>query len=220
MQRLGTALVALLALVALAGAAGTFATVEGPSVAGDGAPTGATTPPDPPPATGVPAGASDSAVQRAATPTAAAAGDSGGVSPLVVPAVGGSLLAAGLLVVVLTGHDVRVPAVPEDDSGGGDPTPSVSPAYDSPAENTVTRAWRTLRDRVRADETATPGDVAGRALDRGLPDESVERITERFRAVRYGDEEPTAAESDRAEAAAESLDAADGDGGSDPPDGR
>ncbi|WP_436929673.1 DUF4129 domain-containing protein [Halosimplex halobium] len=205
MQRSGTALVGLLALVALAGAAGTFGAVDGPVVTGDGTPAGPATPTEVPPPTGVPGGASESEVQRAATPTTAAAGDSGGVSRFVVPAVGGSLLAAGLLVVFLTGHDERAPEVPDDGPGDDDPTPAVDPAYDSPDGNAVTRAWRHLRDRADADETATPGDVAARALDAGLPGSPVETVTDRFRAVRYGDGSPSTDGSDPAATAAERL---------------
>ena len=223
MDRTTTAAVGLLALVALAGAAGTFGAVDGPVVSGDGTPTGRETPTELPPPTGVSGGTSDAEAQRAATPTPAAAGDSSGVSPLVVPAVGGSLLAAGLLVVFLTGHDERAPepvaADPETD-----PTPTAEPSYGSPDETAVIRAWRTLRDRTSADETATPGDVAARAAERDLPPGPVARITERFRAVRYGDGKPTADESDRAATDAESLDptGGDDDGGValDAPDGR
>ncbi|QLH79224.1 DUF4129 domain-containing protein [Halosimplex rubrum] len=226
MQRLGTALIAVLALVALAGAAGTLGAVTGPVVSGGETPTGSATPTAEPPPTGVPGDAADSEVQRAATPTTAAAGNSGGVSPFVVPAVGGSLLAAGLLVVFLTGHDDRAPAVPDDDSAGEDPTPGVSPAYGSPDESAVTRAWRRLRDRTDADGTATPGDVAARALDRSLPSEAVATITDRFRAVRYGgesadDERSSAAEAAEAiDSAAESVPRGSEPGDCDPTDGR
>ena len=226
-QRLGTALVGLLALVALAGAAGTFGAVEAPVVSGGGTPTGPSTPTDLPPPTGVPGGLADSEIQRAAAPTTAATGSSGGVSPFVVPAVGGSLLAAGLLVVVLTGHDERAPAAPDETTAGEGPTPTVDPAYDPPEENAVTRAWRRLGERADADETATPGDVAARALDRRLPRESVVTITERFRAFRYGGDSAGGERGEPAAEAAEALDSADGsdapDDGSgdrDPTDGR
>ncbi|QLH84198.1 DUF4129 domain-containing protein [Halosimplex pelagicum] len=225
-QRLGTAAVALLALVAFAGAAATFGAVDGPVASGDGTPTGPATPTEVPPPTGAPGGAPDSEVQRAATPTTAAAGDSGGVSPFVVPAVGGSLLAAGLLVVFLTGHDDRAPAVPEEESADEDPRPAVSPSYDSPDESAVTRAWRRLRDRSDADETATPGDVAARALDRSLPGDAVETVTDRFRAVRYGGESAGDEREEPAAEAAEALDSVgesegtDDPGDRDPTDGR
>ncbi|WP_436906624.1 DUF4129 domain-containing protein [Halosimplex marinum] len=218
MQRSGTALVGLLALVALAGAAGTFGAVEGPVVGGDGGPEGPAAPTEVPPPTGAPGGVSDAEVQRAEAPTTAAAGDSGGVSPFVVPAVGGSLLAAGLLVVFLTGHDERAPEVPDDGRGEGDPTPTVDPAYDSPDGNAVTRAWRRLRDRAGAGETATPGDVAARALDRRLPQEPVATVTERFRAVRYGGDSPSADGSEAAAAAAQRLESVDGPANDDPTD--
>lgn len=209
MKRLAV-LVAALAVVALAGAAATFGSVDGPAVTGDGTDAGPLTATESPPPTGAPGGIAGGAVERVATPTTAAASDAGGVSPFVVPAVGGSLFAAGLLVVFLTGHDERAPAVPGD-SLDDDPTPAVDPEYRSPEENSVTRAWRTLRERAGGDESATPGDVAARALDRHLPAESVAAITERFRAVRYGGERPPADRPDRAAEAAAALDSSSDD---------
>ncbi|WP_415382581.1 DUF4129 domain-containing protein [Halosimplex sp. TS25] len=227
MQRLGIALVALLALVALAGAAGTFDAVEGPSITGDETPTGQPMLTDVPPPTGAPPGSDESGVQRAPTETRApASGDGGGVSPLFVPAVVGSLFASGLFVVFLTGDDERASEAPAgDDSAGEDPVPSVDPDYDSPAESTLVGAWRRLRELAETDETATPGEVAARATDRGLPADPVSTVTDRFRAFRYGDEQPTDEPVASAETAAERLDGAahragDGDRDSGPTDGR
>ncbi|WP_123537368.1 DUF4129 domain-containing protein [Halosimplex salinum] len=193
MKRLGTALVALLALVALAGAAGTFDAVQEPSFTDEETPVDGPKFTDVPPPTGAPGGADDSAARHSPTETAAGAGDSGGVSPIVVPTVVGSLFASALFAVFLTGDDERAPDAPAatDDAETG-PEPTVEPDYDSPGENAVARAWQRLRGRVDADdETATPGEVAARALDRRLPDEPVSTLTDEFRAVRYGDEPAT-----------------------------
>ncbi|MFC7195607.1 hypothetical protein ACFQL4_14855 [Halosimplex aquaticum] len=192
MQRLGTALVAFLALVALAGAAGTFDAVEGPSITGDETPAGQPTLTEVPPPTGAPAGSDESSVQRAPTETrAAASGSGGGVSPLFVPAVVGSLFASGLFVVFLTGDDERAPeAPPGDDSTDENPVPNVDPDYGSPAESALVDAWRRLRGRAGADETATPGEVAARAIDRDLPQTG-------FRPSRIGSERSATGTSDR-----------------------
>lgn len=196
MKQLGTALVALLALVAFAGAAGTFDAVEGPTIGGP------------------PGGDDDSEARRAPTETPVGASDSGGVSPLFVPAVFGSLLASGLFVVFLTGDDERAPEPPVDDeSGDAGPTPSVGPTYESQV-NAVARAWRRLCERAGASETETPREVAARSRKSRLPTGPVRTITERFRAVRYGDHGPTEDQAADAIAAAESLDdgeEADGD---------
>ncbi|WP_459195110.1 DUF4129 domain-containing protein [Halosimplex sp. J119] len=211
MQRLGTALVAVLAVVALAGAAGTFDAVEGPSIAADGTPSGRATVTDVPPPTNAPVGSNESGFRQTPPETpAGAASDGGGVSPLVVPAVTGSVLAGGLLVVLLTGNDERAPDLPVDgdDFGVEDPVPAVDPDYETTRENAVVAAWRDLRDRVDADETATPGDVAARAVKRRLPGDAVSTVTDRFRDVRYGDETPTEGAVADAETAAERLDEA------------
>ena len=204
MQRFGIAVVALLALVALAGAAGTFDAVDSPTVSGDATPTGQQTVTDPPP----PAETSDgdgSNLDRAPTETPVGMSDGGGVAPLFVPAVVGSLLASGLFVVFLTGDDERAPEVPAPDESSDDPVPAVEPNYGHAETNAVTRAWHDLRERAGAEGTATPGEVAARALDRRLPREPVETITDRFRAVRYGDEVPTEQQVERIQSAASSL---------------
>ncbi|WP_436923878.1 DUF4129 domain-containing protein [Halosimplex amylolyticum] len=228
MQRLGAALVALLALVAFAGAAGTFDAVEGPSISGDETPTGRPTLTDAPPPTNVPAGDDESSVQRAPTETpAGASSDGGGISPLFVPAVVGSLFASGLFVVFLTGDDERVPDAPAgDDTADEDPVPSVDLDYRSPDRSAILRAWRRLAEQTEADDTATPGEVAARALDCGLPVDPVSTVTDRFREFRYGDEQPTEEQVAGAETAAEELPGAngvsddDGQAGSAQTDGR
>lgn len=191
MTRRRTALVTLLALAALAAAAGTFDAVDGPAV-GDGAtPTPRSSATPEPSGTDSIGGASDGDTSGAPTRTTPGpAADGGGLSPLVVPGVVGSLFAGALLVVVLTGDDDRVPDGPPTDDERDGPLPGVDPAYESP-DDAVARAWRTLRDRVDGDETATPGEVAAAAVERHLPESAVATVTERFRAVRYGDDAPS-----------------------------
>ena len=204
MQRFGIAVVALLAVLALAGAAATFDAADGPSLGSDTTPTGQQTVTDPPP----PAETSDgdgSNLDRASTETPVGASDGGGVSPLFVPAVVGSLLASGLFVVFLTGDDERAPGMPAADDSAADPAPTVEPNYEQSGDGPVRRAWADLRERADGDETATPREVAARALDRQLPADPVATITDRFRAVRYGDEVPTEQEVERTQSAASSL---------------
>jgi len=203
-QRFGIAVVALLALIAFAGAAGTFDAVDSPSIGSDETPTGQQTVTGPPPS----AGTSDtdgSDLDRAPTESPVGASDGGGVSPLFVPAVVGSLLASGLFVVFLTGDDERAPEVPAADDSAADPVPTVEPNYERSGDGPVRRAWADLRERADGDETATPREVAAQALDGQLPVDPVATITDRFRAVRYGDEVPTDREIERTQSAASSL---------------
>lgn len=76
----------------------------------------------------------------------------------------------------------------------------------------VREAWRTLVSRaaVRDTRTTTPGQVANRALDAGLPAGPVRRLTAAFRTVEYTDADPESP-AEAAEAAAAEL--ADDDGG-------
>ena len=49
-------------------------------------------------------------------------------------------------------------------------------------------AWAALSRRVAIPNrrTRTPGEIARTAIDRGYPDEPVQRLTDAFREVRYG----------------------------------
>lgn len=68
----------------------------------------------------------------------------------------------------------------------------------------IQEAWALLADRVSVPdpETATPGEYARRAIDNGLPAESVRRLTTLFREVEYGGR---AATGDRTESARSAL---------------
>ncbi|QLH79223.1 DUF4129 domain-containing protein [Halosimplex rubrum] len=219
MRRFATALIALFALVALVTAAGSFGGPDQPTLYSG------TTPTEPMPTGPLPAG---SGGENATTATDSRdvidgetpvppdqSGEDGGVSTLLVAGLVGGLLVAAVLAVLLTGDDSRAP--PRDDDGDGDrpsepPTPSVDPSYDSPADSAVVRAWRRLRDRVEGvDESATPGETAATAVDRGYPDDAVESVTRGFEAVRYGRRSPTDEQERSAGRLADRLDAG-GDG--------
>lgn len=214
MRRFATALIALFALVALVTAAGSFGGTSQPTLYSGTTPTQPM--PTQSPAFGVAGGngtnATDSRhVIDRETPVPAEGGDTGGgASTLLVAGLVGALLVAAVVAVLLTGDDTRAP--PREDSGDGDgpsgPTPTVDPAYDAPADNAVVRAWRTLRDRVESvDESATPGETAAAAVDRGYPDDAVESVTRGFEAVRYGRRSPTDEQERRAGRLADRLDA-------------
>jgi hypothetical protein len=213
-RRFATALIALFALVALVTAAGSFGGPDQPTLYSGTTPT-EPMPVGPPPAAG--GGGNDTnatdsrdVIDRETPVPPGESGSSGGVPTLLVVGLIGGLLVAAVVAVLLTGDDTRVP--PRDDSGGGDgpdgpPTPTVEPAYDSPDENVVVRAWRQLRDHSGADETATPGETAAAAVDRGYPDGAVESVTRGFEAVRYARRSPTDEQEGRARELSDRLEA-------------
>ncbi|MFC7195606.1 DUF4129 domain-containing protein [Halosimplex aquaticum] len=213
MKRFATALIALLALVALVTAAGSLGGADQPTLysgttpaekapmyngsgAGDGAPNATQS-----------ANVVDDETEAPPPDT----GDGGGTSSLIVAGLVGALLVAALLAVILTDDDTRAPPRDEDGGDGGDPsppTPAVDPAYDSPADNAVVRAWRRLTDRAEGvDDATTPGEAASAAVDRGFPADAVEGITGQFESVRYGHEFPGTEQERRAERLADRLDA-------------
>lgn len=217
-RRFATALIALFALVALVTAAGSFGGPDQPTLYSGTTPT-EPMPTGPPP---VPVGdagnetnATDSrdVIDRETPVPPGESATGGGVSTLLVAGLVGGLLVAAVVAVLLTGDDTRVPPR-EDDSGDGGPpgppTPSVDPGYDSPADNAVVRAWRRLRDRSGAGETATPGETATAAVDRGFPADAVESVTRGFEAVRYARRAPTDEQEHRARELSDRLDAGGG----------
>jgi hypothetical protein len=221
-KRLATALIALLALVALAGASGSLSDgFDQPTLGADST----TIPPDPVVVNGSGGGApnaTQSADVVTRTPVPAdpgGGGGDGGVSSLIVVGLVGTLLVAAVLAVVLTDDDTRAPPRDGGSDGGTDsdaPAPAVGPAYDSPGDNAVVRAWRRLTERVDGvDDTTTPGETAAAALDRGYPAEAVEGLTGEFETVRYGRESPTEEQKRRADRLADRIDA-DSNGGGHP----
>lgn len=192
MQRTGTVLIALLAVLALAVAAGGFTTGGGgPLVTSDtdlGEGTGAPSRVPMPSSTG--GGGGGSGLLGAV----GAAGDGGGSVLLVV----GFLVALGGLVVLavaLTGDDERAPR-PETDEVAetADPRPVVEVQYRAPEDSLVVRAWERLATATGSGSAETPGETARSATAAGLPRETVERLAEGFRAVRYGGEPPESRE--------------------------
>ncbi|WP_336135413.1 DUF4129 domain-containing protein [Natronomonas amylolytica] len=99
-----------------------------------------------------------------------------------------------------TGAVERVTAIATRGGSGGDA--AATTADDGPP--VVERAWWSLVSLVglRRVSRRTPGDVARKAKAAGLPDGPVDRLTEAFRAVKYGGREPEqyADEATRAEA--------------------
>jgi hypothetical protein len=118
------------------------------------------------------------------------------------------LVGAFLVVVRLTGDDARAP--PDADDPPSPTVPASSPdaprgVSGPPPTNDVYRAWRALASAgpARRRSQETPGEFARRAVESGLPDAPVGRLTELFRSVRYGDAPPTA---DRERRALDALD--------------
>ncbi|WP_169302433.1 DUF4129 domain-containing protein [Halorientalis salina] len=81
-------------------------------------------------------------------------------------------------------------------------------APDAEATNDVYRAWQRLVDRVEVagPETTTPREYARRAVEDGFDPEAVDRLTDLFDRVRYGDAPPTERREQQARDAAERLD--------------
>jgi len=217
-RRSATALIALLALVALVTAAGSFGGTDQPTLYSG------TTPIEPMPTDSPGAGdggragpnATDSrhVVDGATQAGPDERGDGGGVSTLLVAGLVGGLLVAAALVVLLTDDDTRAPPRDErdDDGPSGPPTPTVDPAYEGATDGAVVRAWRRLRDRVEGvDESATAGETAAAAVDRGYPTDAVESVTRGFEAVRYGRQSPTDEQRRRAGRLTDRLDDRDDD---------
>jgi len=105
------------------------------------------------------------------------------------------------------------PAVSVDTEGSGDDATGVGPTVpDAPADNEVYRAWRAMVTEldVPYGETTTPREFAREAIAAGADSEPIERLTDLFDRVRYGDAAPTA---ERERAARDALAAIeDGDG--------
>ncbi|QLD86859.1 DUF4129 domain-containing protein [Natronomonas halophila] len=100
----------------------------------------------------------------------------------------------------------RVTAIASRGSGDGETTPAATD--DGPP--IVERAWWSLVSLVglRRVSRRTPGDVAREAKAAGLPDGPVDRLTEAFRAVKYGGRDPKKYADEASEAEAE-LDGGD-----------
>lgn len=188
MQRSGTVLIALLAVLALAVAAGGFTTgTGGPLITSDtglGEGSGAPSSGPMPGSTGGGGGGSG------LLGSVGSAGDGSGSVFLVV----GFLVALGclaVLAVALTGDDERAPC-PETErvEETGDPRPVVEVQYRAPEDSLVVRAWERLAAATGSESAETPGETARRATESGLPRETVDRLAEGFRAVRYGGEPP------------------------------
>lgn len=71
---------------------------------------------------------------------------------------------------------------------------------DAAVDNEIYRAWVEMTDQldVAHPDTSTPEEFASAAVDAGMRREDVEELTDVFREVRYGPEEPTAGHEGRA----------------------
>lgn len=134
---------------------------------------------------------------------------------LVVPVV--LLLAAVLLASQLLGSDeeggaTTVEAVDHDgdeSSAAATRVPAAEPDFeDAPASNAVYRAWNEMARSVDRSglSTATPAEVARRAIDEGRDPGAVRTLTDVFEEVRYGGRPPTEDRESRARSALERLD--------------
>ncbi|MGZ0746625.1 transglutaminase domain-containing protein [Haloparvum sp. AD34] len=81
------------------------------------------------------------------------------------------------------------------DADGGAPGP----------REIVVRAWRQIVATIRPTPSMTPGEIADRAVDRGLPTRHVTRIRDAFRDLRYGRHEPTQEEADEISESEQSI---------------
>lgn len=104
----------------------------------------------------------------------------------------------------LAGAPGRLFRSADDGDDGTEPTATdeQSGPNTSPTER-FRAVWRQFASRVAPGEwpRRTAGEVSRRAVERGLPPEPVEELTDTFRAVEYGDEPLTERQFERARAA-------------------
>lgn len=140
-----------------------------------------------------------------------------GIPPaILVPAV--AVLGLIAIAMVARARDDESDASVPDDEDDGDPDQS-APGFTRPPEfddvspsNPVYRAWRRLATSVeeRPDRTATPGELARRAVEEGLDRDAVDTLRETFEEVRYGGRPPTGERAERARRALERIDDREG----------
>jgi hypothetical protein len=117
-----------------------------------------------------------------------------GARRLLSVAVGGLLAAAvGALARPVRWLARLVDRRATDGDGGDESTPEAAGAVDEPDGRSVRALWRAFVATLGLDgvETMTPGEVARRAVERGLPAGPVERLTDAFRDVEYGGRDPS-----------------------------
>lgn len=136
--------------------------------------------------------------------------------PTVPPAIllAAATIGCGLLALIARGGGERVgaasgsdgdpPAPPVPPTGGG---PTASAYADPPPDRPIYRAWRETLGAIELARpaSATPGERAAAARDRGWDDESVATLTDAFERARYGDGPADEAETERAREAADRL---------------
>lgn len=130
------------------------------------------------------------------------------VSPVVVVGVFGVALVATAVVLYRASGDqtVAMPEETEEDELGkpdvGDLAAAAAAAADrleehnADVDNEVYSAWRDMTAllRVPKPESSTPGEFAEAAVEAGLDEDDVQRLTQLFEEVRYGKRDPEARE--------------------------
>jgi len=153
------------------------------------------------------------------------------VSPVAAVAVFGLVLAAVADVLYRASGDQTVTALGEDDEGERDPADVADLAaaageaadrieqYDEDVDNAVYRAWWEMTSMLAMPnpDSATPGQFADAAVDLGMDECDVERLTELFEEVRYGRRDAASRE-ERALDVLRNIEAEYGNGGDTPDD--
>ena len=132
--------------------------------------------------------------------------------PLLGVIVLGAIVAAGVAFVSKRREASRTGTSSESigSSSGRARLPRTVPT-DEPAENGIYRAWRAMAARIDGAErrSATPGEIAVRAVDEGLCRSDVAELTHLFEYVRYGDAEPSDEREQRARNTLERMEKTD-----------
>jgi len=110
---------------------------------------------------------------------------------------------AWLTDVVKTGLDEPSSEAEASTTGGG----STVGGEDASSSLSLAAAWRVLVDLVSPSrmQTRTPGEIARLAVEKGLPSEPVQTLTDAYRRSVYGGVEPNVEEVERAQRAADEL---------------
>ncbi|WP_330630265.1 DUF4129 domain-containing protein [Halocatena halophila] len=147
--------------------------------------------------------------------TGGVGGGSGSATVLPEPLlVAGVVLAVvvGALVFILYGTDrfgsLTIPTpsgqsatAPTESTitGTPDEQPVAEYSPETPSENAITEAWRSMATQLSLPlETTTPREFAEAAIEAGMDPAAVETLTDLFEATRYGTESATSAREQRA----------------------
>lgn len=143
-------------------------------------------------------GGSTGAFGEGAEGVSETASDTGVTIPPIL-GVGIVVVVVFLLLLVVRSSSDEESTVGQVEPDPGDPAPrtggAAPPATDvgrPPASNDVYRAWLSLARKAGADARRdTPEEVAERAVEAGVDEETAREITDLFESVRYGGREPS-----------------------------